>query len=58
MPTYGSMIDLIGLEQLPSKTDILVLADEQNNPGKKSMYTVWPDGTIMYHTLTKDINDL
>ena len=58
MPTYGSMIDLIGLGPLPSKTDIMVLADEQNNPGKKSMYTVWPDGTIFYHLLTKDINDL
>ena len=58
MPTYGSMIDLIGLGPLPSKTDIMVLADEQNNPGKKSMYTWWPDGTIMYHMSTKDINDL
>lgn len=58
MPTYGSMIDLIGLGPLPSKTDILVLEDEQNNPGKKSVYTWWPDGTITYHMLTKDINDL
>ena len=58
MPTYGSMIDLIGLGPLPSKTDIMVLSDEQNNPGKKSVYTWWPDGTIMYHMLTKDINDL
>lgn len=58
LPTYSTMLFVTTEEPFPCKTDILVLEDEQNNPGKKSMYTWWPDGTIMYHMLTKDINDL
>lgn len=58
LPAYSTMLSITSEEPFPCKTDILVLEDEQNNPGKKSMYTVWPDGTIMYHMLTKDINDL
>lgn len=58
LPAYSTMLAITSEEPFPCKTDILVLEDEQNNPGKKSMYTWWPDGTIMYHMLTKDINDL